>query len=150
MPICADPIRENDRPTLRLELERNPEAPSLARAAIMGFCEDRDFSPSTISTLTLLVSEIVTNAVVHPNVDPPGTVGFYAQLDKQRVRIEVSDHGGGFTPQPRDPSRAEGGYGLYLLEKEAASWGVEQKPHTTVWFEVVSEGERRRERDTCH
>jgi anti-sigma regulatory factor (Ser/Thr protein kinase) len=139
IPVCRDPLRGDDRPVLKLELERNLEAASLARAAIAGFCEDREFSPSTMATLALLVSEVVTNAVIHPDVEPPGMVGLYARLDEERVRIEVSDPGQGFTPEPRDPSRLEGGYGLYLLEKEAASWGVKQEPHTTVWFEVAAE-----------
>ena len=124
---------------LKLELERTPEAPALGRAAIIGLTEDRAFSPGTIATLTLLVSEIVTNAVVHPQVDPPGRIGFYARLRQGRLRVEVSDPGDGFVPRPRDPSQPEGGYGLYLLQKEATSWGVERAPHTTVWFEVAAE-----------
>jgi anti-sigma regulatory factor (Ser/Thr protein kinase) len=129
--------KDADR-VLKLEFERNPEAPALARAAVIGFSEDRDFSPGTIATVTLLASEIVTNAVIHPQVEPPGRIGFYARLDEDRLRIEVSDSGSGFVPRPRDPSQPEGGYGLYLLEKEATSWGIEQAPHTTVWFEVLT------------
>ena len=140
MSLRKGPVREDDRVVLQLELERNFETPALARAAIAGFCEDRDFSPSTMATLTLLVSEVVTNAVIHPDVEPPGIVGIYARLDEERVRVEVSDPGQRFTPEPRDPSRLEGGYGLYLLEKEAASWGVDPEPRTTVWFEVATEG----------
>jgi anti-sigma regulatory factor (Ser/Thr protein kinase) len=124
---------------LELELERTREAPSLARAAIVGFCQDRVFSDTTMATLTLLVSEAVTNAVIHPDVDPPGTLGLYARLDKDKVRIEVSDPGQGFTPKPRDVTQVDRGYGLFLLEKEAASWGVDREPHTTVWFEVATE-----------
>jgi anti-sigma regulatory factor (Ser/Thr protein kinase) len=138
MTLRTDPVRGDDRSTLQLELERDLETPALARAAIVGFCESRGFSPSTLATLTLLVSEVVTNAVIHPDVEPPGTVGLYARLDEEGVRVEVRDRGQGFTPEPRDPNRLGGGYGLYLLEKEAASWGVEQGPQTTVWFEVAT------------
>jgi anti-sigma regulatory factor (Ser/Thr protein kinase) len=137
--LPKDPAREADRPVLRLQLERNVEAASLARAAVLGFCEGRELSPGTIATLMLLTSEIVTNAVIHPDVDPPGLIGLYVRLNRDTVRIEVSDTGSGFTPQPRDPSRLQGGYGLYLVEKESKRWGVDQTPHTSVWFEVARE-----------
>jgi len=134
MPVSEDALRGNDH--LRLDLERNDEAPSLARAAILGFCEDRELSPSTLATLVLLTSEIVTNAVIHPDVEPPGLIRVYAQINHETIRIEVSDSGNGFVPHPRHHERLDGGYGLYLVEKEATRWGVEQAPQTTVWFEL--------------
>jgi anti-sigma regulatory factor (Ser/Thr protein kinase) len=138
MSTPRDAVREGDRRALDLELERTPEAPSLARAAIVGFCQDRELSPSALATITLLVSEIVTNAVVHPKLEPPGTIGFHARTGEAVIRVEVSDPGAGFTPKPRDPARLEGGYGLYLLEKESARWGVKSAPQTVVWFEVAA------------
>lgn len=137
-PVSKDAVCEDDGPVLDLELERNTEAPSLARAAISGFCQDRELSPSTLATITLLVSEVVTNAVVHPRVEPPGMVGFHAYCGEAVIRIEVTDPGDGFTPKQRDPARLGGGYGLYLLEKESSGWGVEPTPPTTVWFEVAT------------
>jgi anti-sigma regulatory factor (Ser/Thr protein kinase) len=127
-----------DPSTLELELERNVEAPALARAAIVGFCQDSESSPSTIATVMLLVSETVTNAVIHPDVSPPGKIGLYARLDRQVIRVEVTDEGNGFVPRPREPGHLGGGFGLYLLEKESARWGVENAPRTTVWFEVAT------------
>ena len=128
---------ERDPSILELELERNVDAPSLARAAIVGFCQDSESSPSTIATVMLLVSETVTNAVVHPDVTPPGKIELYARLDKEQIRVEVSDEGSGFTPKARNPGQLGGGFGLYLLEKEAARWGIESAPQTKVWFEVA-------------
>ena len=61
----------DESPVLALDLRTNREAPSVARAAIAGFSEDRDLGESTLATLTLLVSEVVTNAVIHPEVDDP-------------------------------------------------------------------------------
>ena len=130
--------REDDSRILKLELERNPDAPSLARAAIVEFCHDSDSSPSTMETVMLLVSEVVTNAVIHPEVEPPGKVALYARLEKEAIRVEVTDEGNGFTPRPGNPTQLGSGFGLYLLEKESARWGVEATPHTTVWFEVAT------------
>jgi anti-sigma regulatory factor (Ser/Thr protein kinase) len=133
----TDAGREDQRPALQLELERNPGAPALARAAVVACCQNRGLSPATMATLRLLVSETVTNAVTHPDVDPPGVIGLSVHIDEATVRVEISDQGRGFTPQPRDPTQLGGNYGLFLVEKESANWGVEQRPHTTVWFELA-------------
>ena len=90
---------------LALSLDRDPGAPAVARAAIAGFCEGRHVSGSVLSTLLLLVSEIVTNAVVHADAEPSQPVGFAAWLHRAFVRVEVTDQGSGFTVQARDPSR---------------------------------------------
>jgi anti-sigma regulatory factor (Ser/Thr protein kinase) len=139
MSVSGDAICEKDCPQLELEFERNDEAPSLARAAVLGFCENRALGGPTIATLLLLVSEVVTNAVVHPDADASGRVALRACIKRETVRIEVSDDGRGFTPEPRDPDRPTGGYGLFLVEKEATRWGVERAPRTTVWFELARE-----------
>jgi anti-sigma regulatory factor (Ser/Thr protein kinase) len=121
---------------LELELERRPEAPAVARAAIVGFCQDRDISSHATATLMLLTSEIVTNAVIHPDAAPEAKLGFSARVNPDFVRVEVTDQGSGFTPRPRDPDQVGGGYGLFLLEAEAERWGVDPEGGTTVWFEV--------------
>ena len=121
---------------LELELEQNREAPSLARAAIAGFSENRDLDAATLATLTLLVSEVVTNAVIHPDVEPPGGIRLSARIAKGQIRVEVTDEGSGFTPQPRDPAKLDRGYGLFLLEHQASAWGVERQAGNTVWFEL--------------
>src|SRR5205823_14076376 len=84
---------QGDPPILKLELERNPDAPSLARAAIVDFCQDSESPPSTLETVMLLVTEVVTNAVIHPDVHPPGKVGLYARMGESRIRVEVTDDG---------------------------------------------------------
>ena len=80
MTLSTKASEEKDPSTLELELERSVDAPSLARAAIVGFCRDSHSSPSTIASVMLLVSETVTNAVIHPAVKPPGKIGLFALL----------------------------------------------------------------------
>jgi anti-sigma regulatory factor (Ser/Thr protein kinase) len=123
---------------LRLDLEPTPEAPSVARAAITGFCEHLESARPVLSTLVLLVSEVVTNAVVHPHLNGPAEIRFCARVANHGIRVEVTDRGNGFTPRPRDPSQDGGGYGLYLLSKVASRWGVDRGNETTVWFEVAT------------
>ena len=119
-----------------LDLERNPDAPSVARAAIVGFCQNRKVPSGAVAILMLLVSEIVTNAVIHPDAPRETSIGFSARIQPNSVRIEVTDQGSGFTPRPRDPDQLSGGYGLYLLQEQAKRWGLNQQNGTTVWFEV--------------
>jgi anti-sigma regulatory factor (Ser/Thr protein kinase) len=123
---------------LSLSFERDRDAPSVARAAIVGFCEGRDLDSTVLATLTLLVSETVTNAVIHPDAGREERIGVVAQLHRDFVRVEVTDPGSGFTPRPRDPHQIGGGYGLYLVEQQARRWGVVHQGGSTVWFEVLT------------
>ncbi|MGZ4197025.1 MAG: ATP-binding protein [Solirubrobacteraceae bacterium] len=136
MSVSSETQPHDEQSVLELELEQNREAPSLARAAIAGFSENRDLDAATLATLTLLVSEVVTNAVIHPDVEPPGGIRLSARIAGGVIRVEVTDEGNGFTPQPRDPAKSDRGYGLYLLEHQASAWGVERQPVSTVWFEL--------------
>lgn len=138
MTVSTDRENPSDASILRLTLPRNSEAPAVARAAIATFSADRDIDTPTLATLTLLVSEIVTNAVIHPDMDEPNELRLNASIGGGLIRVEVTDGGGGFTPRPRDPARVGGGYGLYLLNKASSRWGVETRPNTTVWFELNS------------
>ena len=136
MSVSSETQPHDEQSVLELELEQNREAPSRARAAIAGFSENRDFDAATLATLTLLVSEVVTNAVIHPDVEPPSGIQLSARIAEGVIRVEVTDEGSGFSPQPRDPAKSDRGYGLYLLEHQASAWGVEQKDGNTVWFEL--------------
>lgn len=130
--------RSEDAPVLRLDLDVTSEAPSQARAAITGFSEHREIAPAVLALLNLLVSEVVTNAVVHAGVQEPAKIGVSARLTQAAIRVEVTDGGVGFTPVARDPARIDGGYGLFLLQQQASRWGVERGNGTTVWFELAS------------
>jgi anti-sigma regulatory factor (Ser/Thr protein kinase) len=137
MSLSTETPGHEDAPVLRLDLEQSREAPAFARAAIAEFSEDRDMDTTTLATITLLVSEIVTNAVIHPHVESATKIRLYAHIAGGVMRVEVTDEGSGFTPRPRDPAQVGGGYGLYLLEQQATRWGVDLERATTVWFEMT-------------
>lgn len=119
--------------SLELDLQRSPEAPGIARAAVSGLCHERGLSPSLCHTLLLLVSEVVTNAVLHSNGPAEAPILLAASIAKNRIRVTVTDAGHGFT---RTPKRRGDGHGLYLLDKSASRWGVDQVGGTRVWFEL--------------
>jgi len=122
---------------LQIELARDPQAPSVARAAVRGFTEDSDVTAAGSATLALLVSELVSNAVLHSDAPPASAIVLRARLlDSRTVRVEVLDRGSGLKATPRDPARPDGGYGLYLVNKEATRWGVDRHGGTRVWFEL--------------
>jgi anti-sigma regulatory factor (Ser/Thr protein kinase) len=122
---------------LRLALARNVEAPGIARAAVAGLCDELAMDGSESHTLVLLVSEVVSNAVLHSGGPAQAPIELSAEIADDAIRIAVSDAGDGFVPEERDPARAGGGYGLYLLERAASRWGVEGDGTTTVWFELA-------------
>jgi anti-sigma regulatory factor (Ser/Thr protein kinase) len=94
--------------------------------------------PSVRDDVSLLVTELVTNAVRHGGAasDRPLQVGFRRHAD--RIRVEVVDPGTAFEP-PSPPRRGDssGGWGLFLVDQIAERWGVRPTlAGTCVWFEL--------------
>jgi anti-sigma regulatory factor (Ser/Thr protein kinase) len=134
--VPASSDRHRQGAPLELSLQRSVKAPGFARAAIAELCEQHGLERPLRQTAVLLVSEVVSNAVLHSSGPDDSPIGLSATVTEDAVRIAVTDAGDGFTPTERDPERIEGGYGLYLVEKAASRWGVEETPPTSVWFEL--------------
>ena len=127
---------EQRQSTLALSLARTVEAPAQSRAAIAGLSADLDLPRRLRQTLLLLVSEVVSNAVLHSSAPADAEICLEAAVRDDAVRITVTDAGEGFVPGPRDPDRIEGGYGLFLVAKAASRWEVQPGAPTKVWFEL--------------
>ena len=111
-----------------LALEPRPESARLARRALHAHGLNEDIE----HTVTLLATEVVGNAVRHASLRSDQRIVFFARLNDDFARVEVADPGAGF-----DPDRVEtDGYGLKLLAKLAARWGVDSTKGCRVWFEV--------------
>jgi anti-sigma regulatory factor (Ser/Thr protein kinase) len=118
-------------------LERDRQAPSLARAAVRRFCQERKLGASEAATVALLVSELVSNAVRHSDASPASAILLSVDASEPgALCVEVTDRGSGFAPAPRDPVGGAGGYGLYLVNAHARRWGVDDEGGTRVWFEL--------------
>ncbi len=124
---------------MTLCLARRPDA---ARAARRGLCDlAENLERNTLLDLQLLVSELVANSVRHAAAAPETPVGLDVRVSAKRIRVEVSDEGGGFTPPARTPGQsAEGGWGLHLVDRLADRWGVKSNGHTLVWLEIDRPG----------
>jgi anti-sigma regulatory factor (Ser/Thr protein kinase) len=113
-----------------------PEAASQARAVV-----DRELRPEVpnkvVEDATLLVSELVTNAVRHALRTGIPEVELRIGNEPGRIRVVVSDPGDGFDVRPRLPTASEGsGWGLYLVDRIADRWGVVTRDRNEVWFEI--------------
>jgi serine/threonine-protein kinase RsbW len=94
----------------------------------------------------LLVSEAVTNAVLHSASG--GTGGRFTveyELSDRRLRVEVRDGGGQNGPRRRvHHLESVTGRGLELFEALSDRWGVDGGPGgRTVWFELDLAAARR-------
>ena len=117
----------------RKALQANETAPRAAREALSFV--GADLSAESLETARLLVSELVTNSVVH---GPPGasrSIGLFVGVERNILRVEVSDdspHGA----IPKAPSE-DGGFGLTLVAAMSSRWGSGRSDGLNVtWFEL--------------
>ncbi|MEV5587086.1 ATP-binding protein [Nonomuraea pusilla] len=112
------------------DLPCDPEAVAKARALAREALADWNLTAAA-EDVELIVSELVTNAVVHAR--PPIGLTLYAR--GAAVRGEVVDHS---TAVPRPVMVTldeEYGRGLALVEAYATRWGVDPLPTgKVVWF----------------
>jgi len=113
--------------------EQDAQSPRAARRFVTQALGDVDDDDLT-DTVTLLVSELVTNAVLHAGSD----VEVIVRLTATAARIEVTD-ASAEAVAPRDAASDEdSGRGLALVGNMARRWGVRPAAGggKTVWFEV--------------
>jgi anti-sigma regulatory factor (Ser/Thr protein kinase) len=121
----------------RLTMPGRPDHVSEARALIrkaLGELHPR------LDDAALMVSELVTNAVVHSNSRlPGGTVTVTVLESADGVRVEVADGGSELsTPMVRSDRYAPDGHGLFLVQCLADQWGyLRDQASTTVWFQIA-------------
>ena len=84
---------------------------------------------------SLLVSELVTNAVRHARGIDVVTVNLYAGRTWLRIEVQDTDR---HWPQPRIPGRLDdSGFGFVLVDALASNWGVrETEAGKAVWAEL--------------
>jgi anti-anti-sigma factor len=131
---------------IELDLAREPTAPARARRELREAIAGR-LDESDRATLTLLTSELVTNAVIHSDPGADGPVGLRITVSPESVRVEVSDAGIGFEPGTLRPRpREAGGHGLVVVDGLSSRWGTRRTQihgddGFCVWFELDVAGE---------
>jgi anti-sigma regulatory factor (Ser/Thr protein kinase) len=117
---------------ITLQLPRQGSAAVVARRAIRDRLANRLGAERT-HDLSLLVTELVTNAVVHGH----GSITLKIRVDDGNVHGEVVDEGGGFEHEVREHGADEiGGRGLAIVDALSSRWGIHEGT-THVWFELA-------------
>jgi anti-sigma regulatory factor (Ser/Thr protein kinase) len=117
------------------KLPRARDAPSVARSFLRAWA-GATLRADQLDTARLLVSELVTNAVLHGE----GEVSLSVWLRPDALRVEVCDEGGPFAHEgPRPEPPMTGGWGLHMLSMQSSRWGV-SGDSARVWFELDLNG----------
>jgi anti-sigma regulatory factor (Ser/Thr protein kinase) len=106
------------------------ESASEARRWLGSFLHDHGVEVETVMDATLVVSELVTNALRHGD----GEGVLRASVEPGEIQLSVTDSGDA-EPRILPPDRARiGGLGLVVVDRLAADWGVAAFPGgKTVW-----------------
>jgi anti-sigma regulatory factor (Ser/Thr protein kinase) len=113
-------------------------APGRARSHVLAQLEGQ-ISPAAALDAALLVSELVTNSVLHAEVDHQGALTLELATLDDRIRLSVTDAGSSLEPRMLPADRTTpGGFGLRLVNDMSCAWGVERDAsgRTRVWCEL--------------
>jgi anti-sigma regulatory factor (Ser/Thr protein kinase) len=93
--------------------------------------------PGQLDNLTLVVTELMSNAVRHADSSEPVRL---AMTPKEGyLCVQVTDGGRGLVPEPGAIGGEPGvpGYGLFLVERLTRRWGMTREGgNTRVWVEI--------------
>jgi anti-sigma regulatory factor (Ser/Thr protein kinase) len=121
---------------LKLTLSAAETAPGAAREAVRSWLSawcDED----TVDIATLLVTELVTNAVLHGT--GPGPSLTIDRVSRGVIHVAVRDSSRQLPLRHNEPPSPDqsGGRGLFLIESLAIAWGWEPRRFgKCVWFEI--------------
>jgi len=112
------------------------EAAWVARRAI---AESDPTLPAALrNDLSLLVTELVTNAVRHGGATASRPIKIEIRRQADRIRVDVVTPGSDFDPPAQAANGdSSGGWGLFLVDQIAERWGTRPAAAgTCVWFEL--------------
>lgn len=125
---------------MQTALPCDPRSVAAARRFVTSRLVAWGHDPAVTDTAALLVSELVTNALLHARSAVVVAVAHAERDGEGRVRVEVTDTSP-VRPRQRHNSLVSGtGRGLLLVDRLARGWGTDQRETgKAVWFEL---GER--------
>jgi CheY-like chemotaxis protein/anti-sigma regulatory factor (Ser/Thr protein kinase) len=130
--LVAAAITETALEVVSAELPADPASVRSARALVLDALGDD--GEDLLFSLELLISEVVSNAVVHASSAPR----IEAQLGPDTVRVAVYDDDPTLPTRRHPDADRPGGRGLHLLDRLASRWGAEAigGDGKVVWFEL--------------
>ena len=116
-----------------LGLAAEPASAAAARRFIRDFCIAADLPDDVCQKAALLVSELVTNAIIHGRTRATLT----AERPGGCLRVSVQDSNP-HLPDPANPTAdSESGRGMRIVMTVADRWGVDTSiDGKAVWFEL--------------
>jgi anti-sigma regulatory factor (Ser/Thr protein kinase) len=124
----------------------NAKAPGEARH-LLRFMSSVGVSEPQLESACLLTTELVTNAVLHAELEDQAAIDLGVVVSADRLRIEVTDSGVGFNrSQTREREKAGFGHGFKLVNGLADRWGIQSTDSLCIWFEL----DRQSDTDTTH
>lgn len=133
---------------MMLELLSKPENIGLARLTVASFAAQLDFTLNEIEEIKVVVSEAVSNAVLHGYAHQEGMVKIQATLYPGRFELVVEDQGQGIEDisQAREPAYTTSsdrmGLGFTFIESFMDQVEIQSQPGqgTRVWMQKSPEG----------
>lgn len=119
-----------------LRLAADTLAPAAARRSLEALRPSLD--DRLVDEAVLLVSEVVSNSVRHAELAERDSIEVRVRGSRSMLHVDVIDQGPGFDPDRLPRPDGDGGWGLSLLDRISARWGVEHDAVTRVWFELAS------------
>src|SRR3954470_3834409 len=120
-----------------IRLAPEPEVVTTARHALDRLADL--LPPEKLEDVRLVVSELVTNSILHAGLSPDDQISLSVTVSAGSVHGRLCDPGSGFR-MPSEPcprSDFSGGWGLPIVETISDRWGVERNSHACVWFEIA-------------
>ena len=118
---------------MRRSFVAEPQAPRAARRELESL--DGELTGDELWRLELLVTELLTNSILHAGLGGRGIVTVDVAVTDSSVRAEVRDRGIGFEPAvPSEP--LAGHWGMRLLDRLSDYWQVDSSSGTAVLFEL--------------
>ncbi len=120
----------------QIVLPAEPRAPSAART-LLALCVGPLLDARVLSDAQLLVSELVTNSLVHAGIGDHEGIVLRIRLDDEALQLEVRNPGitGTIASNGGDPHLGRG-FGLDLVGLLSTDWGVRRDGNTAVWAEM--------------
>jgi hypothetical protein len=96
----------------------------------------RETSHAVMSTLGLLVSELVANGSGPAGRDPEDAVLLEIETSRTSIHTEVIQLGTGEAVRATEEQDRRSGWDLFLLQEMASRWGIIEGSTNGVWFEI--------------
>jgi anti-sigma regulatory factor (Ser/Thr protein kinase) len=118
-----------------MRLQPTPSAAAIARRRVAEVCRGR-ISEEAAETARLLVSELVTNCVLHAHT----MITVAVDCSSESVAVAVGDDASEMPVVNHnvDDANAYGGRGMWLVNALAGEWGIDRRDDggKVVWFRL--------------